>query len=814
MIAMNGNNSRSRSNHHRVAARRPRSKRGLLFVALALWLGLITIASTVQSFAVVNSNPNSNDPGSSSSSSSALEFCSRNNIDDNCETSSPATTEDHPHRFGDNNVFVEATTKLTTTTTTTTTPTTIVSHQPNCQQQQQLVSVPVPVPVLPNAQALPPREAFVPRIAELLHTTVNRLVEEARTRTRTRTRAQIHDVVTVSSSSSSGSGSMGRDDAEFLAERIVESMETEHRLFHSTNHVFHVLGYGHDNDNDNDNGHDDPDPALVLMVLFHDMIYYTVDHSFREFQLELLEDVLVFRDDDHGNNNNNGNSSSSSSSSSNDQNNHRQHATNGVNNDDNINNININNNNNNEFYHQKPVARRTPVLPLALSPNAVNLDPLLGAVVSIFGFEDSAVYGKPLPNRGLNEFLSAVLATRLLSEWLLAPDLLRIAIGIEGTVPFRPPDENGTSVSDQLYHKLQQQQQQQQKQQQQNTNALIAATIQNENNNDNDNDNENENDDYRARSSWLDRTMELYIEMSHRDLSSLSTTDPRYFVDSTWSLLPESNPALLLTPEQEPGDGSSRSPSLATVSRAIGGLSGTTAFLQNAVPNMYPSFRGQPSPGVISELEARTRANLEIGDRYAAVRLLQVTLLEDLVVIAGGDPEQLPAAEFLRIGERALATATKTKTKTATATIVDGTATNNFRRRARTADDDQNENDDDSFGTVRSLLAGNRNSFAWDPSRSPLGEALYEGLGGSDGIERALEGLANDCDRDCDRLATTTTATTTTTTTTPGGERLRQRNLPKDLVEAAAEEVAIVLGWQDPSDLVRAVAVALLPTGA
>lgn len=196
---------------------------------------------------------------------------------------------------------------------------------------------------------------FVPRLKELLRESVNAL---------------------------SPSTPFGEKDETAVATLIFESMYTPGRVYHSMQHVFNIT----------ENCDVQKDSILLLSTLFHDVIYYTVDKSFQEPQLEFLDNVLVFENAD------------------------------GV-----------------------PRLKQ----PLVLAPNALE-DPLLDMVFRLFGFEP----GTPLPSFGSNEFLSAVIGVRVLSKFLNMPQLTQLAAAIEATIPFRPASSDGKTAMDRLYDRL------------------------------------------------------------------------------------------------------------------------------------------------------------------------------------------------------------------------------------------------------------------------------------------------------------------------------------------------------------------------
>jgi len=175
------------------------------------------------------------------------------------------------------------------------------------------------------------------------------------------------------------------EDETALAALIFESMYTPGRTYHSMEHVFNLK----------ENCEFEHNPILVLSLLFHDIIYYSVDKVFLDNQLKYLKGILTFEDagsDDIG----------------------------------------------------------KVVQPLALDSVAQD-DPIDDMAVRLFGHEA----GKQLPNLGTNEFLSAMVSMRVLSKWLSLPQLTQLAACIEGTIPFRPPNkDDGKTAMDRLYDRL------------------------------------------------------------------------------------------------------------------------------------------------------------------------------------------------------------------------------------------------------------------------------------------------------------------------------------------------------------------------
>eukprot|EP00534_Pseudo-nitzschia_fraudulenta_P000881 CAMPEP_0201130034 /NCGR_PEP_ID=MMETSP0850-20130426/38642_1 /ASSEMBLY_ACC=CAM_ASM_000622 /TAXON_ID=183588 /ORGANISM="Pseudo-nitzschia fraudulenta, Strain WWA7" /LENGTH=485 /DNA_ID=CAMNT_0047399679 /DNA_START=278 /DNA_END=1735 /DNA_ORIENTATION=- len=377
-----------------------------------------------------------------------------------------------------------------------------------------------------------------------------------------------------------------KDETE-VATLIFESMYTPGRVYHSMNHVFNIT-------ENCDIGHN---PILVLSSLFHDIIYYNVDKSFQNPQLELLEGVLDLEDREE----------------------------------------------------DGTCAERRAREPLALA-SIVHEDPLSDMVCRLFDLEA----GQKLPSLGTNEFLSAVIGIRVLSKWLGKAHLMQIAAGIEGTIPFRPASADGKTAMDRLYDRL-----------------VLAAPDQSE--------------------DWLVETIHLTARMANCDLSSFDSSNFDFFLDSSWSLIPEFRPALLK--EDCP---------LAEYNSEFIAMEGRTKFLTATVPNIFQVFRNVPTTDELAAKQDKTRENLALSDDYAQVRRLQLMILMEIVIVVGEDPSRIPGRPFLHVV---------------------------LPQPPKVASNDER---------VRKLLrSGRRAGFSWDPSKCSLGAYLYDKLGKA-GVDEAV----------------------------------------------------------------------------
>lgn len=223
-------------------------------------------------------------------------------------------------------------------------------------------------------------------------------------------------------------------------------------------------------------------------------------------------------------------------------------------------------------------------------------DPLVEMVVSLYGFQP----GSPLPKLGTNEFLSAMIAVRVMSKFLSYSQLVQIATCIEATIPFRST-EDGKSPMDRLYDRL-----------------VPLAKDQTE--------------------DWMADTVRMAAITANYDLSSFDSTDRDFFMDSSWKLLPEARPILLR--EDCP---------LSEFLNELRALQGRTKFLQSAVPRIFQCFRDSPSNTDMEEKKRMTYENLDVVSEYSQIRLLQVLVLAEFIDVMGEDPQTIPARSCLRM---------------------------------------------------------------------------------------------------------------------------------------------------------------------
>ncbi len=200
-----------------------------------------------------------------------------------------------------------------------------------------------------------------------------------------------------------------------------------------------------------------------------------------------------------------------------------------------------------------------------------------GEVLSVFARQ---VGDLVTPTTGLNEFASALVASVQLQNVLYREQRIAVAACIEQTIPFRE------DAPTQLHKRLR---------------ALGLA------------------------GDALDETVKRAVRMGNHDVENFADNDPARFLDNTWKLLPESNPAL-------------HSPLVYTVRDYRMALQKMEHFLAWLPPErVFHTWGDEPAPQIHARRVARTTGNLELAVRYLRAKLYSIALVEAIAEITGGD---------------------------------------------------------------------------------------------------------------------------------------------------------------------------------
>ncbi len=232
--------------------------------------------------------------------------------------------------------------------------------------------------------------------------------------------------------------------------------------------------------------------------------------------------------------------------------------------------------------------------------NAAQDDAAVHLCCAIFGIRE----GQTLPlYGGMNEFLSAVVAARLLEPHLAREELLGVIACIEATIPFRSNANGGTSALQTLSDRVTVQYQQ----------IQPAATP----------------DRVRAFAHAL---VWDAVKVANRDVSSFAVADPGLFLSSTWLLIEESNAPLKV-------------PGMYTVQEYRKGLARMDGFLRVLqADHVFQQFLGQPSDDEMRALHAVARRNIEFACDFLGAKITSIAIIEAIALHTGSDG---PVSMFL-----------------------------------------------------------------------------------------------------------------------------------------------------------------------
>mmetsp|Transcript_14832 Transcript_14832/g.35580 ORF Transcript_14832/g.35580 Transcript_14832/m.35580 type:complete len:521 (-) Transcript_14832:1722-3284(-) len=308
-------------------------------------------------------------------------------------------------------------------------------------------------------------------------------------------------------------------------------------------------------------------------------------------------------------------------------------------------------------------------------------DKLLSMVEKIFGYAPGQQVNH---QNGLNEFLSTVIAVRELEPILSTKHLIQIAVCIEATIPFRSKDkETGKTCMEKLYVKL-----------------------------------ENVNNEFEVGFSEKDmvESVQRAADLGCSDVLNFGTKDVFWFLDNTWSLLPESNEGL-------------RRHYLYTVQQfqfAVFKMYGFFSFLQPEL--IFPYFHNVPASEILQARVSNAAHNLGVGRKYVGAKLLSLSVLSAIAELTGGDAPislfmgDLPSRHSsisAPVGQTGKAEKRKSITRSLEIEGMDLDESNVELSQTQSYDDDVYE----------VLSKGRRSETSFDTRQSPLAANFYRVLG-------------------------------------------------------------------------------------
>lgn len=307
---------------------------------------------------------------------------------------------------------------------------------------------------------------------------------------------------------------------EEMAVLVHSAMESPQRRYHVSGHALYMC--------------EGMAPRQVLAAVFHDIIYYQLDHGFPARLAPLFTPVVCQRGQ--------------------------------------------------ELVLLRPEAGDRP---LQLCLDLFGFAP--GQVLPLFG--------------GMNEFLSAVVAVRLLQPHIGIADLIAVVACIEATVPFRGPDAQGRGCSELLAQRLREQ-----------ARLQLAAPA----------------DD--ALEAWVLGVMREAVGIANRDVAGFSESEPGRFVSGTWLLIEESNAPLAAV-------------GVYTLQDYRQALMRMLTFLDSLIAGrVFQHYGGAPEEQTFRCMALAAGANIAFASSFLRLKISSIAVIEALALATGGNG---PVSMFL-----------------------------------------------------------------------------------------------------------------------------------------------------------------------
>jgi hypothetical protein len=219
---------------------------------------------------------------------------------------------------------------------------------------------------------------------------------------------------------------------------------------------------------------------------------------------------------------------------------------------------------------------------LFIKQHLIYQDKSFEVVISIFGLN----LGKNLSQfNGRNEFLSALVAAKILDDFLPLSFIAQIVTLIELTIPFRQVNGEITPIILQLKKRL--------------------KTVNNQFNLD-------------LKNTEIITTITQAVKLANLDVSGFASLDLMEFINNTWLLLPETNHPLRETNKY-------------TIKEYRIALANTLEFINYLSPEfIFHYYNNEPSEDIFKTLINRAEYNLTITRLYLGVKLVSISFLEAL----------------------------------------------------------------------------------------------------------------------------------------------------------------------------------------
>jgi hypothetical protein len=195
-------------------------------------------------------------------------------------------------------------------------------------------------------------------------------------------------------------------------------------------------------------------------------------------------------------------------------------------------------------------------------------------------------------NAGLNEFLSALVMTKMLGDLLPARELVKALVCIEATIPFRGIDAQGRRHFEVLEERL----------------TRISQDC-----------------GFTCSRSEIENILRRAVLFSNQDVQTFAEPNVARFLDITWKLLPEMNSAL-------------RSRGIYSVRDYRIAIQKMEGFLSNLNPDsVFGYYKDTPPAEVYEKMRLLAQHNITIASRYLRIKLISIGILEGIAEYSGGD---------------------------------------------------------------------------------------------------------------------------------------------------------------------------------
>jgi hypothetical protein len=216
-------------------------------------------------------------------------------------------------------------------------------------------------------------------------------------------------------------------------------------------------------------------------------------------------------------------------------------------------------------------------------------DEILPLVNGIFGYK---LGQSLLPYHGMNEYLSAIVAAKILLNNIGLKNTIAVVACIEASQPFRRENEEGKNCFEVLEDRIMKL---------------------------------NKQRNWGLQDSEVIKMVSDSLYFANHDVINFADKHPAYFLDNTWKLLPETNPILVTS-------------KVYTVKKYRNALERMEIFFQQMdLTLIFHRYRNQPSQEEVTRLQKQAKHNLEMGRFYLGGRLLSIAILEALSELTGGD---------------------------------------------------------------------------------------------------------------------------------------------------------------------------------